>query len=71
MTERNQSGALCVRKPWPGIARTIYGNHQRYIDTYFKPYQGILTYCNIRILTLTVTYPVYTGLNLLYMTETD
>ncbi|XP_071810457.1 acetyl-coenzyme A synthetase 2-like, mitochondrial [Asterias amurensis] len=41
MTKRNESGALCVRRPWPGIARTIYGNHQRYIETYFKPYQGV------------------------------
>ncbi len=41
MTKRNESGALSVRRPWPGIARTIYGNHQRYIDTYFKPYQGV------------------------------
>ncbi|KAI8484374.1 PREDICTED: acetyl-coenzyme A synthetase 2-like, mitochondrial isoform X2 [Branchiostoma belcheri] len=34
------SGALCVRKPWPGIARTIFGDHERYLDTYFRPYPG-------------------------------
>nr|XP_006822135.1 PREDICTED: acetyl-coenzyme A synthetase 2-like, mitochondrial-like [Saccoglossus kowalevskii] len=34
-------GALCVRTPWPGIARTVYGDHQRYIDTYFKTYPGL------------------------------
>ncbi|XP_077998760.1 acetyl-coenzyme A synthetase 2-like, mitochondrial [Glandiceps talaboti] len=34
-------GALCIRQPWPGIATTIYGDHQRYIDTYFAPYQDM------------------------------
>ena len=34
-------GSLCIKFPWPGIARTIWGNHQRYIDTYFKQYPGM------------------------------
>ena len=29
-------GALCFKKPWPGMARSIYGNHQRFTDTYYK-----------------------------------
>ncbi|CAL8367868.1 acetyl-coenzyme A synthetase 2-like, mitochondrial [Gadus morhua] len=33
-------GALCIKKAWPGLARTIYGDHQRYLDAYFKPYPG-------------------------------
>lgn len=33
-------GSLCIKKPWPGIARTIWNNHQRYIDTYFSTYPG-------------------------------
>jgi acetyl-CoA synthetase len=33
-------GNLCIRKPWPGIARTIYGDHQRYIQTYFSTYKN-------------------------------
>ncbi|XP_014675986.1 PREDICTED: acetyl-coenzyme A synthetase 2-like, mitochondrial [Priapulus caudatus] len=33
-------GALCIKLPWPGMARTIYGHHNRYVDTYFKPFQG-------------------------------
>ncbi|KAK2708112.1 acetyl-coenzyme A synthetase 2-like, mitochondrial isoform X2 [Artemia franciscana] len=37
---RDVSGALCIRKSWPGIARTVYGDHSRYYDTYFKPYPG-------------------------------
>uniref|UniRef100_A0A7N6BCR4 Propionate--CoA ligase n=1 Tax=Anabas testudineus TaxID=64144 RepID=A0A7N6BCR4_ANATE len=32
------SGALCISQPWPGMARGIYGDHQRFIDAYFKPY---------------------------------
>ncbi|KAM3862881.1 acetyl-coenzyme A synthetase 2-like, mitochondrial [Diretmus argenteus] len=34
------SGALCIQQPWPGMARTIFGDHQRYVDAYFKPYPG-------------------------------
>lgn len=34
------SGALCIAQPWPGMARTIHGDHQRFIDAYFKAYPG-------------------------------
>ena len=34
------SGALCIKRSWPGQMRTIYGDHQRFIDTYFKTYPG-------------------------------
>ncbi|MDO4727465.1 MAG: acetate--CoA ligase [Bacteroidota bacterium] len=34
------SGNLCIKFPWPGMARTIWKDHQRFIDTYFKPYPG-------------------------------
>jgi acetyl-CoA synthetase len=34
------TGNLCINFPWPGIARTIWGDHARYIDTYFKAYPG-------------------------------
>lgn len=33
-------GNLCMEKPWPGIARTIWGNHDRYRETYFSTYKG-------------------------------
>lgn len=33
-------GALCIRAPWPAIARTIHGDHERYYDTYFAPFSG-------------------------------
>uniref|UniRef100_A0A8B9F1A5 Acetyl-coenzyme A synthetase n=1 Tax=Amazona collaria TaxID=241587 RepID=A0A8B9F1A5_9PSIT len=34
------SGALCIAHPWPGMARTIYGDHQRFVDAYFSAYPG-------------------------------
>uniref|UniRef100_A0A3Q0R5R3 Propionate--CoA ligase n=1 Tax=Amphilophus citrinellus TaxID=61819 RepID=A0A3Q0R5R3_AMPCI len=40
LTSNNISGALCMAQPWPGMARTIHNNHQRFIDTYFQPYPG-------------------------------
>uniref|UniRef100_A0A6I8MZQ0 Propionate--CoA ligase n=1 Tax=Ornithorhynchus anatinus TaxID=9258 RepID=A0A6I8MZQ0_ORNAN len=36
----NISGALCISQPWPGMARTIYGDHQRFIEAYFNAYPG-------------------------------
>ena len=39
--EGNQvDGSLCIKFPWPGIARTIWGDHKRYIDTYFSAFPG-------------------------------
>lgn len=39
--EVNQKiGNLCIELPWPGIARTIWGDHQRFIDTYFTTFPG-------------------------------
>jgi len=32
----DQEGVLCIRKPWPGMARTVYGDHERYIHPYFS-----------------------------------
>ncbi len=34
------SGNLFIRSSWPGQARTIYGDHQRFVDTYFSTYPG-------------------------------
>jgi len=33
-------GVLVISRPWPAQARTVYGDHQRFIDTYFKNYPG-------------------------------
>jgi acetyl-CoA synthetase len=32
------NGLLCIARPWPGQARTIHGNHQRFLETYFSQY---------------------------------
>lgn len=34
-------GNLCIKFPWPGIARTHWGDHQRYVDSYFSQYKGL------------------------------
>jgi acetyl-CoA synthetase len=34
------SGNLCLTDSWPGQMRTVYGDHQRFIDTYFSAYPG-------------------------------
>ena len=39
--EGNQvTGALCIKFPWPSMARTIWGDHQRYKETYFSAFPG-------------------------------
>jgi len=39
--ERNEGGKLCIKKPWPGMMRTMWGDHERFIDTYFTMYEGL------------------------------
>ena len=34
------SGVLAIKASWPGQIRSVYGDHQRMLDTYFKPYPG-------------------------------
>jgi acetyl-CoA synthetase len=34
------SGNLCISDSWPGQMRTVYGDHQRFVETYFKTYPG-------------------------------
>jgi len=40
MEGNNIDGVLAIRQPWPGIARTCLGDHERYMTTYLKPYPG-------------------------------
>ncbi len=35
-----EAGQLCFRESWPGQARTIYGDHERFVETYFKKFPG-------------------------------
>jgi acetyl-CoA synthetase len=36
----NVQGNLCIKHPWPGMARTLYGDHERFRQTYFSAYSG-------------------------------
>lgn len=36
----NVKGKLAIAKPWPGMMKTIYGNHERFINAYFKEFPG-------------------------------
>ena len=38
--EKEKEGILAIKYPWPSIARTIYGNHDRYKNVYFTAYPG-------------------------------
>ncbi|XP_044869109.1 acetyl-coenzyme A synthetase 2-like, mitochondrial isoform X2 [Mauremys mutica] len=40
LTQNNVSGALCISQAWPGMARTIYNDHKRFLETYLMPYPG-------------------------------
>ena len=40
ITGNPAEGNLCIKRPWPGMARTIYGDHARYEQTYFSTYKG-------------------------------
>ena len=37
----NEEGVLCIRRPWPGMARTVFGDHERFKDTYFSQVPGM------------------------------
>ncbi len=41
LDKANIVGKLCIKYPWPSIARTIWGNHQRYVDTYFSAFENM------------------------------
>ena len=40
INENDIEGKLCIKYPWPSMARTIYGDHKRFIDTYFSTFPG-------------------------------
>jgi acetyl-CoA synthetase len=37
----NEGGKLCIKKPWPGMMRTTWGDHDRFINTYFTTYKNM------------------------------
>ena len=40
-------GVLAIKQPWPSMARTVWGAHKRYMDTYLNVYKGY--YVSIRL----------------------
>ena len=39
-TETATEGVLCIKESWPGQMRTVYGDHDRFVSTYFEMYKG-------------------------------
>lgn len=37
----DEGGSLCIRKPWPGMMRTTWGDHQRFVNTYFTTFKDV------------------------------
>ncbi len=40
ITSGKAEGVLCIKDSWPGQMRSIYGNHERFVETYFSDYKG-------------------------------
>ena len=40
MAHNDVAGLVCIRRPWPGMARTIFGDHARFLETYTAPFPG-------------------------------
>lgn len=38
---RNEGGSLCIKRPWPGIMQTTWGDHARFVETYFKRFKDV------------------------------
>ena len=38
----DQEGALFMKRPWPGMIRTVFGNHERFQETYFSRSRPVL-----------------------------
>jgi len=39
--DANEGGKLCIKKPWPGMMRTMWGDHDRFVDTYFTMFDNM------------------------------
>jgi acetyl-CoA synthetase len=37
----NEGGKLCIKRPWPGIMRTTWGDHDRFVNTYFSTFKDV------------------------------
>ena len=41
LCDKGVQGNLCIKFPWPGMARTHWGDHKRYVESYFSQYKGL------------------------------
>ncbi|MEQ2200390.1 hypothetical protein XENOCAPTIV_028602 [Xenoophorus captivus] len=48
-----------MAQPWPGMARTIHNNHQRFIETYFQPYPAYLKLAILNIPVCVISVPQF------------
>ena len=39
--DTNEGGKLCIRRPWPGMMKSMWGDHQRFVDTYFVIFENV------------------------------
>ena len=39
--DRNEGGKLCIKKPWPGMMQTMWGDHDRFVETYFTMFKDL------------------------------
>lgn len=39
--KKNEGGNLCIKRPWPGIMRTTWGDHERFVNTYFTTFPNV------------------------------
>lgn len=76
-------GVLAIKKPWPSMARTVWGAHKRYMDTYLNVYKGYYvstiiriqmvfpakTYPSLRVMELAETMRDTTGFGVVSMTS--
>ncbi len=37
----DEGGSLCIKKPWPGMMRTTWGDHERFVNTYFSQFENL------------------------------
>jgi len=37
----NEGGKLCIRRPWPGMMKSMWGDHERFVDTYFTIFENV------------------------------
>ena len=40
LTDTEAEGVLCIRDSWPGQMRTVFGDHERFVSTYFETFKG-------------------------------